>query len=106
MAETPSYARDCDELTATVKLLAEVVEESCEQIKLLKVERNGATGEVKDAYTLVITNKIWLLQTAIGKFWRETINLSLDNHDERAETKLAEAEEARSNASDSRNIGE
>lgn len=77
-SETPAYARDCDELATTVKLLSEVVEESCRQIKILKEERAGTTGEVKDAYTLVIRNKVWCLQTVIGKFWRETLTLNLD----------------------------
>lgn len=95
MSETPSYARDCDELTATIQLLAEVVKESCEQIKLLKVERSGATGEVKDAYNLVIANKVWLLQTAIGTFWRETLQLNLDSKEKE---KTAPEEAAPSNA--------
>jgi hypothetical protein len=96
MSETPSYARDCDELTTTIQLLAEVVKESCEQIKLLKVERSGATGEVKDAYNLVIANKVWLLQTAIGTFWRETLQLNLDSKEEEETT--APEERAQSNA--------
>jgi hypothetical protein len=97
----PAFARDCDELTHTVKLLSEVVEESCKQIKILKEERVGTTGEVKDAYTLVIQNKVWCLQQVIGKFWRESLCLDLDNE---VETRLPETitvditEEEKSNA--------
>jgi hypothetical protein len=70
-----------EELQSITKDLAEVVSEVCEQIKLLKEERSETTGEVKDAYNLVIKNKVWILQTLIGAYWRQTLNLELDKAD-------------------------
>lgn len=70
-----------EELQSITKDLAEVVSEVCEQIKLLKEERSEATGEVKDAYNLVIKNKVWILQTLIGAYWKQTLNLELDKAD-------------------------
>ena len=66
------------ELTSITNDLAKVVSEVCLQIELLKEERTEATGEVKDAYNLVIQNKVWILQQLIGGYWRKTLNLELD----------------------------
>lgn len=67
-----------EELKSITKELADVVSEMCDQVQLLKEERADTTGEVKDAYNLVIQNKVWILQTLIGAYWRKSINLNLD----------------------------
>jgi hypothetical protein len=67
-----------DELTSLTKDLAEVVEELCKQIKLLKEERSDTEGEMKDAYNLVIKNKVWILQTLLEGFAKQTSKLQLD----------------------------
>lgn len=67
-----------DELVSVTRDLAEVVSEVCGQVKMLKEERKDATGETKNAYNLVIANKVWILQRLIGSYWRETLNLELD----------------------------
>ena len=67
-----------DELASLTKELAEVVEELCQQIKLLKEERSDTEGEMKDAYNLVIKNKVWILQTLLEAFAKQTSKLQLD----------------------------
>jgi hypothetical protein len=74
----PTIATNTDELVSITNDLAKVVEEVCGQIKLLKEERADAVGEVKNAYNLVIANKVWILQQLIGTYWRQTITLELD----------------------------
>lgn len=74
----PTIATNTDELVSITNDLAKVVEEVCGQIKLLKEERHDAVGEVKNAYNLVIANKVWILQQLIGTYWRQTITLELD----------------------------
>lgn len=79
MSELPSTIRtNTDELVSITNDLSKVVSEVCEQIKILKEERSDAVGEVKDAYNLVIKNKVWILQQLIGSYWRNTLNLELD----------------------------
>lgn len=75
------------DLTETTKLLAEVVAETCKQLDLLKEERDSTTGEMKDAYNLVIQNKIWCLQRVIGDYWRKSCQLALDEYHKEAEKK-------------------
>lgn len=67
-----------EELVSVTNDLAKVVSEVCEQIKYLKEERSEAIGETKNAYNLVIANKVWILQRLIGAYWRETLTLELD----------------------------
>jgi len=67
-----------DELASLTKDLAEVVEELCQQIKLLKEERSDTDGELKDAYDLVIKNKVLILQTLLEAFAKQTSKLQLD----------------------------
>jgi hypothetical protein len=67
-----------DELTSLTKDLAEVVDELCKQIKLLKEERSDTDGQLKDAYNLVIKNKVWILQTLINAYSDQTKKLELD----------------------------
>lgn len=79
MVDIPKTIRcNTEELVSITNDLAKVVSEVCGQIKLLKEERKDAVGEVKDAYNLVIANKVWILQTLIGTYWRETLSLELD----------------------------
>jgi uncharacterized protein YllA (UPF0747 family) len=73
-----SMRTDPDELASITAELADVVAEVCEQIKLLKEERLDTTGEAKDAYTLVIKNKVWILQQLIGTYSNKTVGLELD----------------------------
>lgn len=73
-----SLRTDPSELSSITKQLSEVVSEVCEQIRLLKEERLDTTGEAKDAYTMVIKNKVWILQQLIGTYWRKTCDLELD----------------------------
>lgn len=67
-----------DELVSVTNELAKVVSEVCQQIQSLKEEREDAVGETKDAYNLVIKNKVWTLQVLIGSYWRQTLQLELD----------------------------
>jgi hypothetical protein len=77
--DIPSTIRcNTDELVSVTQDLAKVVSEICTQIKLLKEERKDAVGDVKNAYNLVIANKVWILQQLIGTYWRETLSLELD----------------------------
>jgi hypothetical protein len=77
--DIPSTIRtNTDELVSITHDLSKVVSEVCGQIKLLKEERKDAVAEVKNAYNLVIANKVWILQQLIGSYWRETLSLELD----------------------------
>ena len=80
--EVPESIRESAEVLVSItKDLAGVVSEICEQISILKEERTETTGEVKDAYNLVIKNKVWILQKLIGAYWLKTLNLELDKPD-------------------------
>ena len=59
--------------------LAKVVADICGQITHLKEERAGTVGDTHKAYTEVIANKVWILQTLIGGFWRKTLDLTFDD---------------------------
>jgi hypothetical protein len=81
--EVPESIRESAEVLVSItKDLAGVVSEICEQITILKEERAETTGEVRDAYNLVIKNKVWILQKLIGAYWLKTLNLELDKVDE------------------------
>lgn len=89
------------DLIETTKLLSEVVTETCTQLELLKEERMSTTGEMRDAYNLVITNKIWCLQRLIGDYWRKSCILALDEQKANNEVPKVEEikdEEQKSNA--------
>lgn len=79
---SPSVRTNVDELISITNNLAKVVMEVCEQIRNLKEERSTAVGDVRNAYDLVISNKVWTLQTLIGAYWRNTLNLDLDKSEE------------------------
>lgn len=70
-----------DDLASITHDLAKVVDEVCGQINQLKEEREGTTGDVAKAYTAVIANKVWILQTLIGAYWRKTLDLTFDDSD-------------------------
>jgi len=70
--------KDCDELVSVTKQLYEVVEEVTKQIVRLKEERADTTGETKEAYSLIIGNKIWILQKLISVYFAKTQSLELD----------------------------
>lgn len=67
------------ELAEITGELAKVVADICGQITHLKEEREATTGEVRKAYGEVIANKVWILQTLIGGYWRKTLDLTFDD---------------------------
>jgi hypothetical protein len=73
-----SCNENIDELVSITKDLAEVVSEICGQIKVLKEERLECSGEMKDAYSLVIKNKIWIVENLIGAYGVKHQDLELD----------------------------
>lgn len=78
--EIPETVRaDEKELADVTDELARVVSDICEKITGLKEEREGTTGEVHKAYSDVIANKVWILQTLIGAYWRKTLDLTMDD---------------------------
>jgi hypothetical protein len=76
--EDSPFRTNTYELISVTNELAKVVSEVCHQINGLKEERGDAVGETRDAYTLVIKNKVWTLQALIGAYWRKTLDLDLD----------------------------
>ena len=78
-----SISTNVDELISVTKDLADVVSELCQQIKLLMEERlELSTGsDMRDAYTLVIRNKIWTVERLIGTYWKHTLKLDLDKEE-------------------------
>jgi Ribonuclease G/E len=43
------------------------------QIEELKKQRERATGETANAYTMIIRDLTWELTTLIGVYWREAL---------------------------------
>ena len=43
----------------------------------LRLDKDKSTGEVKEAYDLIIKSNVWKIHKLIGEYWRETNLLAL-----------------------------
>lgn len=55
--------------TNEVRKLMNEVTTTMSKVDCLRSEVGYATGEVKDAYTLILNSHLWTLQKKIGQLW-------------------------------------
>ena len=64
-----------DDLHSKMVALNSLVCSNICYIRDLESKKVGSTGNLKEAYELIIRDKLMKIQNAIGVFWRETLNL-------------------------------
>jgi hypothetical protein len=67
-----------DKLGAKTHELSGLIHGNISLIKSLEDQKRGASGEIKDAVDLLIKDKVWKIQRAIGTFWRETLDITTE----------------------------
>ena len=70
-----------DKIDTMTQELQAKVNKLTEEIRGLKLAVHRTTGEVQQAYHLILGDALWRLTELIGTYWRETLDIT--NQEER-----------------------